>query len=690
MSLGINDLARQIKHLRSTIEKLFSKELIGQLESLLANINQSIGSPETQSNIAEIIAQIKNALNSINNSEIINNVDNVVKKIKAILDNIDNKQVATLFSDITNLVHQVVEADIIGKITTILESANSLSGLKKFAEFLMRLSPTLFYTAGPLGSLFQKLLNKTIDTSDEKILKQILELERKTFFLQLMQLRTENSINYTLSILTESLIRDKTTSADTLNKILEERSYSEKILKLPMIDSTTMDSLSLASEQCEDLIRSLHNYTKEAKKIEHVLDNISISSIHTEHWNKIVHGCVFQLTEFDDQIIFNQEELNYKQVQRFYGKENVTIVMQAMASKLIQSGGEDIYYAVANTLGSAPGKFTNLNQIIPRSLNNENDIQDHQLVPEEYQLPLSKLRTFYHAEKDGALSFLNEKWNELQEKNPNLPLIKEEASKIIILRALLEQCTITGKYFFAPYNLPREIGNGTIDFFVGTYSSLRHPIDTIVNMLTLPYDLATDRNGRRTALTSTLYNHPTRVATSLLIAGGAGYITAGHGGIPHSTHSVTNHPIVYSARPEMFTSNQGLLSVSNPTISLTQANTSASILLTTNMPHMTQNEGMEEKHDNLFSPKDNKINYKSTFDLNEVLEHTKKSRKFLAEIANHYNADISDYVSTPMMKPEKNDLFTLFNQAESSNKSITIKQSKEYSESMNHSKIGKQ
>jgi len=474
-------------------------------------------------------------LNTVNNTGIIEHADDLVKRVKQILDSIEDEKIAALFSDIAALVHRAVEMDLVGKLSQTLDTVHSMSGLIKFATELGHYGGILMIPwAAPLSKTIKSFINYYLYEEEKSNLQRLLETAREQLYMSIIQVGATSDTNRLVGFIVKckpiyDMLSDD--DKDEYNKILKRAKIYQKIHE-PNLD--TINHLKIATTQCEKLIQTLYCAEFDPNNTSETMNNICLSAISSPAWESIIGAAVYQKKQVINNTIFSRDELSYALVKRLYGDKNISEIMIALSCKFSENGFNDLYYALSDSAESAPEKFCEIIRNIPHT---DQTIKENFLLPEPVRLYTDKIYDFYHNWHIGAGLFIVYKWEKMRKLNLNLPHLPAEVLNVIALRAFLECSKETSKFFFTPYNVPREIKNGVFDFFYGIGNIFIHPFNTVINTVTFPYDMATDRNGRRSKLGSAIYNHPTRMSTSLIFSGAAGVasIAGAHAFGAHAT-----------------------------------------------------------------------------------------------------------------------------------------------------------
>ncbi len=555
MSVGIHELARQIEALRLMLESKFSAEFMGKINATLDLILKTLGDPQLQEQAKAALANINAILNSINQSNLIEKaaelttkISNFVDNINKILGEIDPKVIANIVNNLNGFLDKLNEVKFIENISSALQGIGSFKQLVAVVADLSTPAKILMYglTGAQIGVMLTGLLETLLTNKADSELKQLITVNKQQLSIQIAQLEltaTDFLANREKNLHAYPELR--------YSDLLERKAvYYKKIVEnsLEWNDSSLL-CMQKAQEVGEELFVQMYQPMLDNEDITRYLDRIGKT---VSNWGGLVEYTTYHsqwaLGKLNKPTM-SRDELSYSMVQRLYGKV-VDSIMLGLVTKIGENGGNDLYYTLVNSFENAAFQFHETMRQIPQ------EKLGFTFPESPWSVNANQLTKYYHDEtplriyksQNNARWYIKVEWDCFdweQQGISNPPELKPEVAEIIRARAYIEFCKQASPYFFAPYNMPREILNGVIDLPVGVWNVVRHPINTVTS---IAWNFFTPAGWY--SMGSNLWNHPTRMLTTSATT--AGVATAGAFGISKlasSTPAATYTSMLASSPP---------------------------------------------------------------------------------------------------------------------------------------------
>ncbi len=508
MAGGSRKLARAINNLRKYLEQAFNDDLRRKIIQLINRFNERLKDP----NVGQIIARINEALAENGNiNELINNLNRI-------LESIESQEIRNIFSSLAQLLADANASNIVGNISNALASVSSINQLVTVAQELALPAKIYLYgaTGAQVGTVILTVIQLFSSRKSDQNLEKLVQYAAQQTAVLIASLRHSAIMTIIARHTANHHNVDLGNDTDLVNISWQE---AREILRNTFPISPNI--LSIMQIEVEKIINELYVDYKDNEEIESVLNRANLSALDSDDTLKYaIYYWGNRFSSKPDKPDFDRGAMNYALVKRLYdgagSKSKVEQLMQNLTASLKEKGGNKLYYEIANSWEDGAQAFLVIAQHIPHlavmALEQDiNAVFEQNDIPLSWREPIAQMIQVFHS----AINDIEQKWI----GNQPLP---QEAKQLIVLRAYLEFCKDTAKYFFAPYNLYREcIVNASKDVMWSAWNVVRHPINTVKDTVTLPYDMLVNRNDRRTQLVQATKAHPFRIASSTAITSAA-------------------------------------------------------------------------------------------------------------------------------------------------------------------------
>jgi hypothetical protein len=518
MAGGIHKLSRSIKKLVEFLADTFTEEFLANVDKLLININSTF----KNKNVADIIKQLKEALSKGGSiSELINNINKI-------LSSIDNKQLKSLFSQLEQLLSKANEQNLIGNVSKALESISSVKQFLDVAQSLVSPAKIFLYgtTGVAIGLALLQVAQLFTERKQDEYLRKLVVIATENLLISISQLRQQAGLELLIYNAAKQMGIDFGQDSNRLDTVA-----SEARIILDNLHPLSADTLRKIQVQAEEMFREVYQGDLNSEKMKFVLNRVSMPIYFDETMNYIVYYRD-KFGSSPEKPKFDRAQLSYDLVKSLYddeGASKIDKIMHKLYEEFRKNGGDKLYDKIVNSWNDSAKAFLYIAIKVPL-LAEQDQIDFHELdIPETWQQPLRDLITTYKNGVARIQVYWRESWSNntrgtLSARQRPLVVLSDEAAQLVAIRGYLEFCKNTAKFFFAPRNIPREIINGGKDIGLSTMNIVLHPINTVVDTVTFPYDMLVDRNNKRTQLVEAAKAHPIRMVTGVALSTSAGVV----------------------------------------------------------------------------------------------------------------------------------------------------------------------
>ncbi len=306
-----------------------------------------------------------------------------------------------------------------------------------------------------------------------------------------------------------------------LNQMRRERDHARLIVKaIPLISQSSLNNLNVLSDRLEKLLSHFVEPEIKNENLQDILGNVGASYQRYMEplLTYVVYSSQTRLYSKPVKPELSRYERNYNGISNYYGKEKIDSIMIKLTNEFVNEGGNDLYYALANSFENAPRVFIEWAIYISWPKEMQLNPEGHQKLPEYIQT----MSAYFH---QGAEESILKEWSSIKWPIGLEYLAKELEAKdadsqitidIIKARAFAEFCHKTASYYFGYHYVARDIGKGLLDIPSGLFNTFAHPIQTFIGVGRL-FTL----NGW-SSIGISAWNRPWRLAASItpMVAGG--------------------------------------------------------------------------------------------------------------------------------------------------------------------------
>jgi hypothetical protein len=500
MAGGAHDLARSIRHLQEFLEKLFTDSFKMKLQQALNSFSNLVNDPDLNGLIRELNRALSDG-GSI--KEIINNCNRLLQSV-------DSSLIQGTLAQVQKLLTEANNNDLVANICNALKTVDSINQFVSVAITLI--DPAKIFLYGATGTLVGTAILKAIEiylhSKNDAELKQLVQLSTQHLLVSIAQLRQQATLVIQNHHLLEHNQVDLNQDTALITISLEE---ARNILRntVPVgIDSIHI--MRIVQEDAEKMLQHLYQDRLNHEEIDLTLDRVCLSLSMNDTMKYIVYYWS-KFGSLPSAPSFDRDKLSYGLAKRLYedNSRQFTQIIEKLSNQFVQKGGNALYFSLVSGFEDSADLFVNIAQHIP-SLAGSVSIDYSGLGLEAWQEPLKELVDTYR----NAKTYIQNEWRIWRNPHP----LTAEVETVIILRAYLQFCKEISKYFFTPYNLPRESLNGGKDALWGFYNIVRHPINTAINMVVFPVGIVTNYQNIRTNFVKGVKAHPVRVATNMTVS----------------------------------------------------------------------------------------------------------------------------------------------------------------------------
>lgn len=508
----LSAIERAVREVQSFLHYKLSDQLINSVQNTLNIIQTTLGDPHVQANIKVALEELKALLKEAEKAKIIEEISTLLRRASEILQEVDPNTIQNIITTINKLVSEAANVNVIQNITKALNSVASLQELVKFANELILPAKCLLYgtTGAMLGIVLKQVIQAYFQNKKDKKLQESIDklvaINMQQLIVQIQQLRIQAG-GFVLSADLAEHENPDFSMRQELRNLREENIIMLHVL-LP-IDINETELMQKVQVLFSEVLNKLYKLELNDEEVSVYLNRIGSNMT---SWDALIDYVTYypQLPLFQkDRPRLPRDDLNYQQVKKRYGAVRIEPIMKGLIKNIIENGGEELFYKLANTFEDAAYCFAEcLKQISQKDI-------DFTFSETEWKNGAQKMLHYYHK----ANEYIDIQWEQTtwddEYSHIEKPLLTEQAQDIIRARAYIEFCRQTAPYLCFPRNVPREIYNGVIDLPFGLYHTVRHPLQTAINLGTTFFTVDGWKNTG-----SRVYFHPIRFFTTQAVAAG--------------------------------------------------------------------------------------------------------------------------------------------------------------------------
>lgn len=535
----LSEISKLIREIRDFLNNRLSQQFMDSIHRTMDNIDRILRDPQVEENIKGVLSGLNKMLRTINDKNVIGKITDVIDNVNRILSSADKDTAKRILDKIEKLLNDANQADFINKIIKALDSIGSLSGLIKLMTRLETPAIVAFYGYSALSIVsvigkaatilsYQKRENRLLESLSHLVNTNYMQLYYQKLSLRLTAIQTKMA--HEARVMEHPEIQYN----DVYYSYCEENEIA--LRALPQIDTNAEIFLLTIENQVIATLRVFFAEEPENTAMQNYLDGVtSCDDNFLDVLNYVVSS--HQVRPFISKpkrpeqplIALNYNRLKYSYTQNQQDIDNIVIELVA---KLKKNGGHALYSDIANSFEDGTKIFS---ECLSQAYSNNHQKNEPMFGDMQWQTHFNQLQ----ATICNASQFIQERWQNIDWQRSNFrrsPDLSILVVKIITFRAILEFANEYAPYLCFPYNLPRDVFNGVVDIPLGLYTTVRHPINTLINL----FGLLSPKGA--TQFFQGVYNHPARFLTSSAASYGIGC------GLSKSAHSIniSNHSFFYS------------------------------------------------------------------------------------------------------------------------------------------------
>ena len=488
-----SEISKAIKEIKHFLQNSLTPEFFISIKSTSATIAELLEDPSIDIDTASSLASLSTRLKEASKQGHVADSLDLMAEIQKKLSEVDSPLVNRLLESIKLLLEEAKEAQLIEHFVTAMEAAKSIGEFfdmsEKFGEIAIDVLGDYGVYVPIIGKVLHQIASIYQEDEAKNVARQNKEFSAFNLLVNLQMLRGMHLTDYERITLN---INAGAYGIDTpfLHQMTEERDYASRALQAsPRMKIETLNILQLLNGKLEKLLS--HFVVPEIKNesLHDVLDNIGAS--YPKYMNNFLKYVVYSSQSLPygrpPKPELSPYERNYRGICTYYGKKQIDSIMKGLVTNFVNNGGDDLYYALANSFENAPDvfiEFTHFISLPQLNLEHNNKVPDY----------IKKMSEYFHL---GAEQYIQAKWKKtiwpigLEYLKKQLGVNEADSNltiELIKVRAFMEFCHKTSSYFFGYHYVGRDIGKGLLDIPTGLINTVTNPgsaITGVCNLLTL-------------------------------------------------------------------------------------------------------------------------------------------------------------------------------------------------------------